>query len=76
MKIGDKIASTKVRPFDIAVVTKADVIIKKNGEKSEIRTKYVAKYEDGSEITFYGFNINKTIFKKDSIDGQLSLFDI
>lgn len=78
MKIGDVIFSTKVRPYENAVIVKADVIIKertnKNGSvKKETRTTYKAQYKDGSEITFYGFNINKSIFKYIKPDGQITL---
>ena len=81
MKIGDQIYSTKVRPNDIATVIKADVKIVwrelKNGtKKKETQTKYVARYDDLSYITFYGFDINRTVFKREATDGQLSLFDI
>lgn len=75
MKVGDIIYSTKVRPNEKATIVKADVKIKERKGIKEIQSKYVAKYLDGSEITFYGFNINKTIFKSDVQEGQLSLFD-
>lgn len=79
MKIGDMIFSTKVRPNDTATIIKADVVIKwketKTGKKKETRTKYIAKYPDGSEITFYGFNINKSIFKRMRPSGQITLED-
>lgn len=79
MKIGDEIFSTKVRPNDVATITKTDVVIKwketKTGKKKETRTKYVAKYLDGSEMTFYGFNINKSIFKFERPSGQITLED-
>ena len=75
MKVGDRIFSKKVRPSDVAIIVKMDAVIKERSGKKEVRTTYVAKYDDGSEITFYGFNINKTIFKYEGPDGQLSLFD-
>lgn len=80
MKVGDVIFSTKVRPYEKATIVKADVVIKernnKNGsKKKETRSTYKALYSDGSEITFYGFNINKSIFKFEEPDGQLNLSD-
>lgn len=80
MKIGDNIFSTKIRPNDIAIITHVDVEVKdrvnKNGiKKRETRSTYKAKYSDGSEITFYGFNINKSIFLYMKPDGQLNLAD-
>lgn len=76
MKIGDRIWSTKIRPGDTATVVKADVEIKKReGKSSQVQSRYTARYLDGSEITFYGFNINKSIFKRMDPDGQYTLFD-
>lgn len=79
MKIGDEIFSTKVRPNDVATITDVEVVAKwketKTGKKKEIRTKYLAKYPDNSEITFYGFNINKSIFKFERPSGQITLED-
>lgn len=76
MKIGDRVRSTKVRSEDFAVIKKVDIDIKKRSEDvSNVKTKYVAEYPDGSELTFYGFNIGKTIFAVDDYE-QLSLFDI
>lgn len=76
MKVGDVVYSTKIRPYEKATIEKLDVDIKiRNGKKDEVRTKYIAKYLDGSEITFYGFNINKTVFKHMEPDGQYSLSD-
>lgn len=76
MKIGDIVMSTKVRPYDNAKIVKSEVTVKRkeNGRK-ETRTKYIAKYLDGSELTFYGFNINKSIFKIQEADGQMCLAD-
>lgn len=79
MKIGDKVRSTKVRPGDIATITKSHVDIKdkvkKSGrDKKEIRTKYEAEYDDGSKLIFYGFDINRFVFRTDEVDaGQMSL---
>lgn len=80
MKVGDVIFSTKVRPEERATIVKADVEIKervnkKGMRKKETRTTYRAKYPDGSEITFYGFQINKSVFKAPESDGQLNLKD-
>lgn len=75
MKVGDRIKSTKIRPTDIATIVKMDAKIKERAGKKEIHTKYVAKYSDGSEITFYGFDINRSVCKYEEPDGQLSIFD-
>lgn len=73
MKIGDIVKSTKIRPNDTAVIVKSDVEIKKKeGKRPEIRTKYIAKYDDLSEITFYGFDINKSVFQ---VGSKMPLFD-
>ena len=77
MKIGDEVISTKVRPTDPATIIDIEVVVKekdvKPGKKKSVRTKYKAKYSDGSELTFYGFNIGKSIFKFERPDGQLDL---
>lgn len=80
MKIGDVVFSTKIRPGVHAVITNAEVVIKekelKNGKKKkETRTKYQAAFDDGSMMVFYGFNINKSVFKAvgESSDGQMHL---
>lgn len=74
MKIGDKIYSKKVRPNDTAEikVVKVKKKFNKDTNQTEIRTKYIAEYEDGTNITFYGFNINQTIFKIEEFE-QLTL---
>ncbi len=73
MKVGDKVTSNKVRPDKTATIVKADVYSRLDRPGKGIRTKYVAKYDDGLELTFYGFNIGKSIFKKEECDGQMHL---
>lgn len=75
MKIGDKVyhrhmpgIATVIR---VDIQQNYDVRKKKNTVKSE----YTAVYPDGTPITFYGFNIGKTVFKSEPISQQLSLFD-
>ncbi len=78
MKIGDIVYSTKIRPNTHAVVTNAEVVIKekelKNGKKKkETRTKYQARFDDGSMMVFYGFDIGRSITKVEESDGQMCL---
>lgn len=78
MKIGDVVISKKIRPGTPAVITNAEVVIKekelKSGrKKKECRTKYQAKFDDGTFMIFYGFDINRTIFKQEESDGQMHL---
>lgn len=78
MKIGDVVFSTKIRPGVHAVVSNAEVNIKekelKNGNKKrETRTKYQAKFDDGSMMVFYGFEIGVYVFKVEESDGQMCL---
>ena len=78
MKIGDVIFSKTIKPGARAVVTNAEVVIKekelKSGKKKkECRTKYHAKYDDGSILIFYGFDINRDVFKYEESDGQMCL---
>lgn len=76
MKVGDIVYSTKIRPYEKATIQKVDIDIReREGKKPEIRSTYIAKYLDGSELRFYGFNINKSIFKHMEKDGQLTIFD-
>lgn len=77
MKIGDTVRSTKVRPNDVATITKSNVVLNNKNKndvvKKEIRSSYEAEYEDGSKLIFYGFNIGKTIFKVEDDYGQMHL---
>jgi hypothetical protein len=78
MKIGDVVISKKIRPGTPAVIINAEVVIKeeelKSGTKKKVcRTKYQAKFDDGSFMVFYGFDINRTIFKQEESDGQIHL---
>lgn len=78
MKIGDVVFSTKIRPRSPAVITNAEVVIKeetlKSGRKKKVcRTKYQAKFDDGSFMIFYGFDINRSVFKQEESDGQICL---
>ena len=75
MKIGDIIQSTKVRPNDTAKIIKADVRQKYNDKKgkTEVRTEYVAEFEDKTTMKFYGFDINQSIFRIEEADGQMRL---
>lgn len=77
MKVGDIVMSTKVRPYENAKVIKADIKTQWNEKKNrkETRTEYVAEFPDKSTFTFYGFNVNKSVFKVMEADGQLCLSD-
>ena len=48
MKVGDRVRSLRVRPDEIAVVTRADIKIVKNEKKNcdETRTTYTAEFDD------------------------------
>ena len=75
MKIGDVIRSTKIRPNETATIIKSEVRKKYNEKKglTEIRTEYIARFKDKSTIKFYGFQINKTIFRVRDAAGQMRL---
>ena len=78
MKIGDIVTSKKIRPGLHATITNAEVVIKskelKNGrKKKETRTMYQAKFDDGSSMIFYGFDIGRSVFKVEEADGQMCL---
>ena len=77
MKVGDRVRSSKVRPDEIAVVTRADIKIVKNEQKNrvkyETRTSYTAEFDDKTKLIFYGFNINRFIFKVEEDDGQIHM---
>lgn len=77
MKLGDIVMSTKIRPYDNAKITKVDISNRFNEKKqhNETRTTYVAEFPDKTTFTFYGFNINKSIFKVQEADGQMRLED-
>ena len=76
MKVGDKVRSTKVRPKETATIVKADINIREGDElkpKKEIRSTYTAKFDDGSSLIFYGFDIGRSVFKVEDDDGQITL---
>ena len=77
MKVGDRVRSLRVRPDEIAVVTKADIKIVKNEKKNrdETRTSYTAEFDDKTKLIFYGFDINRFVFKVEEDDGQIHLSD-
>ena len=79
MKVGDRVRSVRVRPDEIAVVTKADIKIVKNEKenriKYETRTSYTAEFDDKSKMIFYGFDINRFVFKVEEDDGQIHMSD-
>lgn len=81
MRIGQRVYSTKERPYQPAKIVWTDIhkSVNPKGEE-EIHTTYMALFEDDSNtvLRFYGFNIGKTIFPIDdsNIEGQMSLFDL
>lgn len=77
MKVGDIVMSTKVRPYENAKIIKAYIKTRFDEKKNrnETRTEYVAEFPDKSTFTFYGFNVNKSVFKVQEADGQLCLSD-
>lgn len=77
MKIGDIVMSTKVRPYDNAKIVKVEVkkVHNEKRNREEIRTTYTAEYPDKTNLIFYGFNINKSVFKVMEHDGQMCLSD-
>lgn len=77
MKLGDVVMSTKVRPYENAVVTKVDIRLCFNEKKQlkETRTTYEAEFPDKTKLIFYGFDVNKSVFKVMESDGQMCLSD-
>ena len=75
MKIGDVVRSTKIRPDDHATIIKANIHVKFNEkkQKNETRTEYVAEYPDKTTFIFYGFDIDRYVFKVPESDGQMCL---
>ena len=76
MKVGDKIYHKKFMGLATVIQTTVETTwdVRKNSQV--VRTKYLATYSDGRPITFYGFDIGKTIFKHEPITEQVSIFDI
>ena len=77
MKLGDIVMSTKIRPYENAKIVKVEVkkIHNEKKDRTEIRTTYTAEFPDKTSMIFYGFNINKSVFKVMSHDGQMCLSD-
>ena len=60
MKIGDRVRFKKVRPNDEAKIVYFEMKKMNNGK---IRTRYLAEFEDGTQYTFYGYDIGKKVEK-------------
>lgn len=73
MKIGDKVCHK--RREGVATIIHVEVKSSHDPTRGVVtKTEYLATYEDGSPLTFYGFNIGKTIFKYEPHE-QLSFLD-
>ena len=73
MKIGDKVRRKGVMGEATIVSCEVNKHWDDIKQKQIIKTTYTARYENGFLITFYGFNIGRTIFKSDG--EQISIFD-
>lgn len=78
MKVGAKVKSTKVKRNDLATITSLDISKRYDSKKNRevIQSKYTAKYDDGSSLIFYGFDIGKTVFTVEEANGQITLNEL
>lgn len=75
MKVGDKVQSKSIPEKDATIISINIETTWDDLKKREVtKTRYVARYDNGTLINFYGFNIGKTIFKSND-STQLSFFD-
>lgn len=74
MRIGDKVRHKRRE----GVATVIDLTVKTAWDdfknRTMVNTTYTARYDDGSLLRFYGFNIGKTIFKVEDFE-QLSFLE-
>lgn len=74
MKVGDKVCHKKLSGIatiiDCTIHSTYDVI----RDKKITRTKYIAKYPDGSVFTFFGYDIGKSVMPYKEFE-QLTFFD-
>lgn len=77
MKVGDVVRNTKVRPGDRAKIVKVEIKKIHNEKKDieEIHTTYTAEFPDKTSMIFYGFDINRFVFKVEDEEGQMCLSD-
>ena len=73
MKIGDKVRRKGIIGEATIVSCEVKLDWDDHKQKQIVKTAYKARYENGYLITFYGFNIGKTVFKSDG--EQISIFD-
>ena len=75
MKLNDTVRSTKIRPNETAKIVKVDVrkVHNEKKDREEIRTTYSAEFQDKTTMIFYGFDINRSVFKVEEDDGQMHL---
>ena len=75
MKIGDRVRHTKIRPEEVATVTKCEVKIVRDEKlgMNVTRTTYAAEFSDKSRMIFYGFDIGRFVHKVEEKDGQMHL---
>lgn len=75
MKVGDKVYHKSL--VGIATIVHKEIHQTYDPIKkfTKMRTKYIANYPNGESIIFYGYDINKIVFKSVPINQQTSLFD-
>lgn len=76
MKIGDKVYHKNREGVATIIQSRVLNVLDYDATgKIQVRTEYLATYEDGSPLIFYGFNIGKTVFKYEPNE-QLSFLDL
>jgi hypothetical protein len=75
MKVGDKIYHKKYAGLATVIQSTVETTWDVRKQKEVVRTKYLATYPDGRPITFFGYDVNKTIFKHKPVNEQMTLFD-
>lgn len=76
MKVGDKVRHKNHEGIATIISFKVERIFDDFKQRPITKTSYQARYDDtGALIKFYGYDINKRIFKVDGGNKQLSFFD-
>lgn len=76
MKVGDKVQLKKHEGYATVINMKIETTLDDFKGKPVTKSSYVARYDNGALLKFYGYDIGKRVFKvKDNKSVQLSMFN-
>lgn len=74
MKVGDKVKHKNRTDIAKVISIKVETTWDDFKEKPITKTSYVARFDSGALMKFYGYDIGKRIFKAEPDSEQLSMF--